>query len=422
MNFQDLRISLKDMVISLSQATDLVSPTVANHQKRVAYMASSLAQGMGLDAPSCNRLLMAGAMHDVGALSLAERLSALRFEADAKAMQAHSLAGAALVRTFPPLADISPLIAYHHHPFSNHNPDVPWEAGLLHLCDRVDAFLDHSQPLLDQVATVSQHIQADANQKFDPQVVDGFLKLAKKESFWLDMKPSMLDGALNSLGRASVIGLDLAGLADLARLFSQIVDFRSRFTSTHSSGVAASAEALANLAGLSQTEGKHLSVAGHLHDLGKLAIPIEVLEKDGRLTEQELRLIRSHTFYTYRTLQTVRGLETLAGWAAYHHERLDGTGYPFRHGEQELTLKARIVAVADVFTAISEDRPYRVGMDREAASRVLSSLAANGGLDPRLVELLLDNYPQLDWERRRAQAKATDTYNQFWLKLPQAGI
>ncbi|MGI6357150.1 MAG: HD-GYP domain-containing protein [Bacillota bacterium] len=421
MNFQDLQISLIDMVMSLSQATDMVCPTVANHQKRVAYMASSLAQSMGLDHLQRNRLLMAGAMHDVGALSLAERLSALDFDADAKGMRAHSLAGAALLRTFPPFADIAPLVAYHHQPFSEYHPDIPWETSLLHLCDRVDVLLNHNQPLLPQVNTVCQRLTAESQTRFNPEVVSAFLTLAKKESFWLDMKTSMLERALRNLERVSIIELDLPGLTDLARLFSQIVDFRSRFTSTHSSGVAASAKALARLAGLSQAECEHLRVAGYLHDLGKLAIPTEILEKNGRLTEVEFSLVRSHTFYTFRTLQTVRGLETMAAWAAHHHERLDGTGYPFRHGEQELTLKARIIAVADVFTAVSEDRPYRSGMDRDAAGRVLNSLAAGGGLDPRLVELLLDNYQQLDWARRQEQDQATQTYQQFWLKLPQAG-
>lgn len=227
----------------------------------------------------------------------------------------------------------------------------------------------------------------------------------------------MLDRALSKQARAITIDLDLVSLMDFARLFSHIIDFRSRFTATHSSGVAAIAEALAGLVGMSRAEGQLLRVAGYLHDLGKLAIPREILEKPAALTRSEYDLMRSHTFYTYRILETVKGLETLAAWAAYHHERLDGAGYPFHYTDDELSIHARIMAVADVFTAIKEDRPYRVGLDKDSASRLLTKMAKEGGLDQRLVDLLLENQEQLDCVRSMAEETAANAYQAFWSQL-----
>ncbi len=419
MNIRDLQVSMIDMVMCLSQATDVVSHAVANHQKRVAYISCSLAGEMGYSGEACNRLLMAGALHDVGALSLRERLSALAFEATYPEMRAHASAGAALLRTFPPLTDVASLVEHHHSAYRDRDESTPAGANLLHLADRVDVLLDHRQPLLSQVPGICERIQAESGQMFDPLAVTAFLILARRESFWLDLAPNLLDRALLKLDKTIAVDLNLTNLMDFARLFGQIIDFRSRFTATHSSGVAATAEAIAGLVGMSRAEGRLLKVAGYLHDLGKLAIPTEVLEKPGRLTSEEYDLVRSHTFHTYRILETVKGLETLAAWAAFHHERLDGTGYPFRCSDEELGINSRIMAVADVFTAITEDRPYRAGMDSQATARVLTGMAESGGLDRRLVKLLLDNFASVDAVRRQAQADATRSYKEFWLRLDQ---
>jgi len=419
-NIRDLQVSMIDMVMCLSQATDVISHAVADHQKRVAYISCSLAGEMGYSSEECNRLLMAGALHDVGALSLRERLSALAFEATYPQMRAHALAGAALLRTFPLLADVASLVEYHHTAYRDRDQSTPASANLLHLADRVDVLLDHRLPLLSQVAGVSERIQMESRQMFDPLAVAAFLRLARRESFWLDLAPNLLDRALVKLDKAIAVDLNLTSLMDFARLFGHIIDFRSRFTATHSSGVAATAEAIAGLVGMSRAEGRLLKVAGYLHDLGKLAIPTEVLEKPGRLTPEEYDLVRSHTFYTYRILETVKGLETLAAWAAFHHERLDGTGYPFHCSDEELGMNSRIMAVADVFTAITEDRPYRAGMDTRATARVLTGMADSGGLDRRLVKLLLDNFQSVDAVRRQAQADANRSYQGFWLRLAES--
>jgi len=160
-----------------------------------------------------------------------------------------------------------------------------------------------------------------------------------------------------------------------------------------------------------------MKVAGHLHDLGKLAVPAEILEKPAKLTEEEFDIIKSHTFYTYSILETISDLDVINAWASFHHERLDGKGYPFRHKGEDLSLGSRIMAVADVFTAITEDRPYRKGMTSDRALQVLQQMAANSALDSGIVSLLTLHYNEIDSMRIDAQTAAMEEYQQF--RLPQ---
>ena len=160
-------------------------------------------------------------------------------------------------------------------------------------------------------------------------------------------------------------------------------------------------------------------IAAYLHDLGKLAIPREILEKPGKLTDEEWDVMRAHVYYTHQVLCPVDALGTITSWGALHQERLDGSGYPFRYGEGDLPLGARIMAVADIFTGITEDRPYRKGMSREEAIGVLRGMAARGEIDGRIAELAVARYDDLDRARRRAQATALMRYEAFRAEIAE---
>jgi HD-GYP domain-containing protein (c-di-GMP phosphodiesterase class II) len=207
--------------------------------------------------------------------------------------------------------------------------------------------------------------------------------------------------------------IDMDGLLELSRLICRIIDFKSAFTATHSSGVTAAGGALARLAGFSALECRLLEIAAYLHDLGKLAVPSEILEKPGKLSAAEWRVMRTHVYYTYQILDSIEALEVVASWGALHQERLNGTGYPFRYTGEELPLGARIMAVADVFTSLTENRPYRDAMNREDATRALRDMSSGGELDGSIVDLLLGRYAEMDSCRAFAQAEAVREYDRF---------
>lgn len=417
----EIHISLFDMILCLSTAMDLISPAVVDHHKRVAYIAFTLAGELGLTEEEQIQLLTAGALHDIGALSLQERLRILDFEIASP--HKHAEAGYLLLKEFEPFSKIVSMIRYHHVPWNGGQgselmeKQVPIGSYILHLADRVDVLINRQDEVLGQVQWICERIESYSKTVFMPELVKVFTRLAAKESFWFDVVFPSISQVLERKVRATSIELDLDGLLDLAKLFSRIIDFRSRFTAVHSSGVAASSEALAKFYGFSQQECQMMRIAGYLHDLGKLAVPPEILESQSKLGEDEIRVIKSHTFYTCRILETINGLDVINAWASLHHERLRGQGYPFHFQGEELSLGSRIMAVADVFTAVAEERPYRKGMGKEEALEVLKQMGETSKLDSEIVSTLALHYDEIDSIRMVAQSTASNEYEEYSDKL-----
>jgi HD-GYP domain-containing protein (c-di-GMP phosphodiesterase class II) len=409
-----IQVSLFDLVASLSDVTDLVNPALDDHHKRVAYIAYSLANEMGLSKKDCCEILLAGMLHDIGALSLQEKMSTLGFEAVTP--HRHAEAGGFLLKPFAPLAPISELIVCHHVRWDNgagrmHNGrPVPLSSHILHLADRVAVLMKKTGNMYGQSIEIARKIEKKSGSMFMPEIVTAFLALAPKSFFWLDITSRSLSDMLRRKIQVKTLELDLDGIASLAQVFSRVIDFRSPFTATHSSGVAFTAEALAQLIGYSENECGMMKVAGYFHDLGKLAVPTSILEKTSSLTRRETNIIRSHPFYTYRALEHIDELKTIIRWGAFHHETPAGGGYPFHLSKRDLPLGSRVMAVADVFTAITEDRPYRKGMDADQAKTVLRSMTSAAQLDSRVTDLLLHNYEELNRLRMKVQADLNGAY------------
>jgi HD-GYP domain-containing protein (c-di-GMP phosphodiesterase class II) len=143
--------------------------------------------------------------------------------------------------------------------------------------------------------------------------------------------------------------------------------------------------------GFGETALAEVEVAGLMHDIGKLCVPDEIVEKPARLTSAEFAVMERHSFETYQILRHVPGLERVAEWAAFHHETLDGSGYPFRRSAETLSPEARVVAVADIFQALAQARPYRSAQGLDEISRILDECALRGMLDQDIVALARDD-------------------------------
>lgn len=406
-----MQVSIFDMALCLSRALDLIDPTLVAHHERVAYIAWRIAEEAGLPLEAENRIILAGLLHDSGALSLSERMGALKFEVEHP--QHHAEIGYRLLKDFshPALSfqEVAELVRFHHVSWRE-SSDVPLGSQILHLADRIAVLIGGRREVLSQAEEIEQKIDRQAGVLFSPDLVEGFHRLAAKESFWL----YAAQPPLPSLRENREWGVsDVDGLLGMARLCGKIIDFRSSFTATHSSGVSAVAEAMARYSNMTEEECSMMRIAGFLHDLGKLAVPSEILEKPGKLTKEEFEVIRSHTFFTFVTLEALPELHLINSWASFHHERLDGRGYPFHHGRRELSLGARIMAVADVFTALTEDRPYRAGMAQEEAVRLLEKMAFDGALDENVVALLALHASEIALLRSEVQSRAESEYRAF---------
>lgn len=173
-------------------------------------------------------------------------------------------------------------------------------------------------------------------------------------------------------------------------LFARIVDYKSPFTSTHSIGVAVDAEKLTRYMGFAEETAQKMYLAGALHDIGKVAIGNEILEKPGRLTDDEFTVMKHHAAYTYYILSEIDDFEEIRDWAAFHHERLDGNGYPFGKSAAELNTQERIMACVDIYQALTESHPYKKGMPHEKACQILQEMADKGWLDPDITAKIDD--------------------------------
>jgi HD-GYP domain-containing protein (c-di-GMP phosphodiesterase class II) len=153
-----------------------------------------------------------------------------------------------------------------------------------------------------------------------------------------------------------------------------------------------------------------METAGNIHDLGKLSVPKSILEKPGKLTGAEFNVMRGHTYHGYRAFETLPELNVISEWAFLHHERLDGSGYPFHYKKDELSLGARIMCIADVFAALTEDRPYRDGMPPEKAFGILKKMADEGKQDADILSIMEPELEMINTKRAEAQEEARESY------------
>ncbi|MGB4269639.1 MAG: HD domain-containing phosphohydrolase, partial [Spirochaetota bacterium] len=301
--------------------------------------------------------------------------------------------------------NLAELVKYHHVYYSEKkelNSRVGLLSDIIHLADRVDVRINYKHDLLEQKNAVCAAIQDYSGNRFNPEVVKCFLSLARQESFWFDLQFNSNERYIKKWIYYNPL-LTLEQIHDIAKLFTKLIDFRSRFTATHSTSVAMIAKELGKILNLSERECLMLDIAGHLHDIGKLAIPISILEKPDKLDPIEWQIMKRHTYFTFQILDEIDNpvFKVINEWASLHHERMDGKGYPFKMPGDSITLGSRILAVADMFTALAESRPYREAMDDDILIDVLKK-SKDSALDSCIIDTTIANYDYLKNIRKNA--------------------
>ena len=203
---------------------------------------------------------------------------------------------------------------------------------------------------------------------FDPALVDALAAIRGDRAFWDTLAVPDL-AAWEPADR--VLEADEAWLDRIAGAFAGVIDAKSPWTYRHSDRTCVIATSLASALGAEGEQLADVRRAALLHDVGKLAVSSRILDKPRRLTEEEFAKIREHPVVTARILRRVPGFDHLATLAGAHHERLDGRGYPHGLSGDELTMPMRVLAVADVYEALTSERPYRAAMTNAQALAVL---------------------------------------------------
>jgi putative nucleotidyltransferase with HDIG domain len=391
-----LNLDLREAICCLTEALNLVGVDERQHGERVACMASEMARTLGWQGQTLIDLFHAALLHDCGVSSTRVH-SRLVNELDWDGSAQHCLIGEAYLKAFRPLAHLAPVIRWHHSHWDALSRDAGVDretalmSNLIYLADRADALLAQFRAAGDSAPyeRIRAQLGGLSGRFFAPELVDAFMSSARGEAFWLALEPLDVSEYVYRFENPDRPKIDDSrDLHDLACIFAHIVDAKSPYTYQHSRGVARLATHLARAAGLTEARAGLVEIAGLLHDLGKLGVPDEILENPGPMDHEARNVMHRHSYDSYRILHRIHGMEEIAGWAGCHHETLLGDGYPFHYDASQLPQEARIIAVADVFQALAQDRPYRKGMAPQAVLSVLQEMNDAGKLDSGIVALV----------------------------------
>lgn len=232
---------------------------------------------------------------------------------------------------------------------------IPVYARIALLAQVIDVFHTEGgqQAVLDEVRRRSGHW-------FDPALVQAFLRVAGAASWWSILNSPAVEQEVLKLEPGNhEVPLDDDYLDDIAAAFGQVVDSKSPYTSGHSARVALYTDLIGETLCLPAERRRWLKRGALLHDVGKLGVSNSILDKPGKLTREEWDAVKLHASYTETILSRIGAFSELARVSAAHHERLDGGGYPRGLTADQICIDTRIITTADIFDAITAERPYR---------------------------------------------------------------
>lgn len=385
-------INTNKLLWALSGSIDLVGITDLYHGKRVAYISERISRELAHFPWKSTDIIAAGLLHDCGVSSTDEHEQLIR-AIDGDHAQSHCIRGANLLKRVSCLSHLAESVELHHTHWNTHLQSHSGMLGnLLFLADRIDVIAaTASNDILIERNMVWETINNYSGTLFNPEFVAAFGKLYNKDIFWLEWQQCHLAISLQQWANDRSKHLGCHELRDLARMFSFCVDGKSPFTHNHSVQVSIIASDIAAKMGISHENCKKIEIAGLLHDIGKLRVPDGILEKKGPLDYNELQIMRHHSYDTYMILNTISGLEEITQWAMHHHEKLNGSGYPQGLTGDQLPIESRIIAVADIFQALAQDRPYRDGMSYSEIIAILANMVKQGEIDAQVVGVITDH-------------------------------
>ena len=349
----------------------------SHHSRRTAYISMRLANFLKLNVSIKRNIYISALLHDIGAVTEFEH----SHMADSF-IKAHCLTGYEILQSFPILKSVPNIILYHHENFNGSGPmkmsgnETPLESQIIRIADLVELLYDADIPSFKQKDFIRNWIKSNSGTIFSEAIADSFLNISSKDMFWFDLESlSFMNFLLDKVSPDLDIYLNLDEFEAIAHIFSNIIDSKSKFTAKHSREIAELAFMISKHLGYSSEKCQKMRIAGLFHDVGKLAIPSKILDKNGPLDEEEFSIIKSHAYYTSVILDTIGNIDDINNWASNHHEKLDGNGYPKGICDNDLSEESRIMTVCDVYQALIEDRPYRKGMSVMKALSILDNMA-----------------------------------------------
>jgi HD-GYP domain-containing protein (c-di-GMP phosphodiesterase class II) len=425
---QDLKLS--ELLAALSYALDMTEGQPKGHCIRCAAIGTAVGRELGLDSRQQWELYYTLLLKDLGCSSNAARICQLYLTDDLQFKRDFKLVGSSLPKVVQFVLTHTGLKAGLAARFRatiaifQNGGEIAQEliqtrqlrfgegvANAIHALDehwdgsgKPDGLRGEQIPLYGRIALLAQvidvfhaaagpsavlpEIRMRSGHWFDPALVRAFERVASNPDFWPSLTAGDLAARVCALEPAqhSVL-LDDEYLDEIAEAFGQIIDAKSPFTAGHSARVGLYTDLIAEQLGVSPARRRWLRRGALLHDIGKLGVSNSLLDKPGKLDAVEWEAMRMHALYTEQILGGIAPFAELARIAGAHHEKLDGTGYPRGLTAVDIPLETRIITTADIFDAISADRPYRAAVPVEQTLAMMQN-AVGTALDARCMTAL----------------------------------
>lgn len=387
-----MNVNFNDMVFALSYALDSIEHELlgveTGHSKRVAYICAVLGKEYGLNETQQIDLTACAALHDNALTQYVKE----EYQSNGKAnVGFHCVKGEKNIANFPFFTDVTGAILFHHEnangsgPFRKLSEETPIFAQLIHFADKLDSDCHLASITEEKYEKIQQYLKEKSGVYFAKGIVDSFQRIFNKE-FLLGFGKLDMDVILHEQIPQMTREYTTDEIKEVALVFANIIDYKSVSTKNHSIGMALRCAKMGEYYQYPKEKIDQLFIAGALHDIGKLLINNTVLEKPAALTDEEYSYMQNHAWQTYKILNQIQGFEEITDLASLHHERLDGSGYPFHKQAKDLTKDERLLECLDVYQALIEKRPYKKEMTHEQAIAILREQAKIGKLDSQLID------------------------------------
>lgn len=390
-----MNIDFSKFTESLSIALDYAEKAFLNvepyHGMRVAILTNKMAKALGFDEETVYSLTQAAMLHDC-ALSeyLIDELPNQGLATKEMDMSAHCVAGESILKKLPFYSRVNGSVLYHHERADGkgalkQTPDkTPIFAQLIHIADAIDVEFNLYTFNKAKYDKICEWLKENEGVIFTEECAEVFITSIGYRTFDTitgDNSKTMVSELLPK----RTIDISTETLKEMSSIFADITDYKSHFTWKHSMGIAEKADKMGRYYRLTDEDCDKLFIAGALHDIGKLIISDKILEKPGKLSSEEFKEIQNHAVGTWDMLHNISGLEDITLWASLHHEKLDGSGYPFGYKGERLDKNSRLMACLDIYQALIEDRPYKTGMSHKDAMNILRKMGDAGQLDETII-------------------------------------
>ena len=399
-----MTLSLNKFLFSISFALDLaeteVKCTSAKHSKRVAYICLKMSNLIGLDDKEKFDLCSYSLLHDNGLIESYCNFSN-EYEKDEAEnyfnmvnFSEHCVIGENNIKDFPFLTSQKDIILYHHENFDGSGlfgkkgSEIPILSQLISFADILDTTFDLTIIDYDKKEEINKFVFENEEKLFSKEIVTAYEKLSHSLLFWGDLEYFDEVNPLEDILPDFSMEISLEDFLGITKIFSKIIDGKSKFTAKHSKDLEEKSLKLVEYFNLDEETKLKIQIASNLHDIGKLGTPNSILDKDGSLNNSELFEIKKHAYLTHSILSKIDNFSDITKWASAHHERLDGSGYPFGLTSEELGLEERIVSCLDFYQALVEDRPYRKSFTHNDAVSLLRKNLTDLEIDGNIIDAI----------------------------------